>query len=163
MNYEDVGYRLLALFRYWNMIQYYFPYKNLIEKDWKDVLGEFIPILAVASNEIDYKIALVKLIGEIHDSHAQYYGPDTTLTHYFGSNRVPVKLAFVKKKLIVTGYFHDDFKMPLKIGDIILSVDEKTISEILNERLPLTPASNYTTKLRNLSGKILRSTEKSSM
>lgn len=30
MNYPDEGFRLLSLYRYWNMIQYYFPYKNLI-------------------------------------------------------------------------------------------------------------------------------------
>jgi hypothetical protein len=161
MNYSDVGYRLLALFRYWNMIQYYFPYKNLIEKDWKEVMEEFIPIMVEASNEIEYKLALVKLIGEVHDTHAQYYGPDTTLTHHFGSNRVPVKLAFVEEKLVVTDYSHVGFEMPLKIGDIILSVDGKTIPEILDEKLPYNPASNYATKLRNLSGKILRSTGKS--
>ncbi|PLX16985.1 MAG: peptidase S41 [Salinivirgaceae bacterium] len=161
MIYSDVGYRLLALFRYWNMIQYYFPYKNLIEKDWKEVMEEFIPIMVAAKSEVDYKLALVKLIGEVHDTHAQYYGPDTTLTHHFGSNRVTVKLAFVEENLMVIDYSHVGFEMSLKIGDIILSVDGKTIPEILDEKLPYNPASNYATKLRNLSGKILRSTTKS--
>jgi hypothetical protein len=32
MTYPDEGYRLLSLFRYWNIIQYYFPYKNLIDE-----------------------------------------------------------------------------------------------------------------------------------
>ncbi len=36
----DAGYRLLALFRYWNIIQYYSPNKNLIEENWNNVLKE---------------------------------------------------------------------------------------------------------------------------
>ncbi|HZV42870.1 MAG TPA: hypothetical protein VFF90_00240, partial [Saprospiraceae bacterium] len=43
MTYPDAGFRMLTLFKYWNIIQYYFPYKNLIEEDWKNVLEEFIP------------------------------------------------------------------------------------------------------------------------
>ena len=32
MNYaDDSGMRLLALFRYWNMIEYFFPYKHLTD------------------------------------------------------------------------------------------------------------------------------------
>lgn len=42
ITYPDAGFRLLALYRYWNIIQYYFPYKNLLEEDWKKVLEEFI-------------------------------------------------------------------------------------------------------------------------
>lgn len=30
-SFSDTGYRLLALFRYWNVIQFYYPYKYLIE------------------------------------------------------------------------------------------------------------------------------------
>jgi len=30
--------RLLALFRYWNIVQYFFPYKYLTEKNWDEVL-----------------------------------------------------------------------------------------------------------------------------
>ena len=45
--YPDAGLRLLALYRYWNMIQYFFPYKHLIGEDWNKVLGEFIPVFAM--------------------------------------------------------------------------------------------------------------------
>ena len=41
--YPDTGYRLLALFRYWNIIQYFSPYKYIIGEDWNHVLDELIP------------------------------------------------------------------------------------------------------------------------
>ncbi len=43
MKYPDAGFRLLSLYRYWNIIQYYFPDKYLIGENWNDVLLEFIP------------------------------------------------------------------------------------------------------------------------
>jgi len=43
---SDDGFRMLALFRYWNIIEYFFPYKHLLNEDWNDVLKEFIPSFA---------------------------------------------------------------------------------------------------------------------
>src|SRR6056297_1532119 len=43
MPYPDTGFRILALFRYWNMIHYFYPYKYLTDKDWDQVLKEYIP------------------------------------------------------------------------------------------------------------------------
>ena len=52
----DAGYRLLSLYRYWNMIQYFYPYKNLIEENWNDVLTEFLPKFVNINDELDYKL-----------------------------------------------------------------------------------------------------------
>jgi hypothetical protein len=38
---EDDGFRMLALFRYWNIIEYFFPYKHLFKENWSDVLKIF--------------------------------------------------------------------------------------------------------------------------
>jgi hypothetical protein len=35
--------RLLALYRCWNIIHYFFPYKYLTDKNWDEVLREYIP------------------------------------------------------------------------------------------------------------------------
>ena len=34
----DAGYQLLALYRFWNIIEYWFPYRDLIDEDWDGVL-----------------------------------------------------------------------------------------------------------------------------
>lgn len=70
IKYPDVGYRLLALYRYWNIIQYYFPYKNIIGEDWKKVLKEFIPQFIDAHYGTEYTLAVLKVIARVHDSHA---------------------------------------------------------------------------------------------
>jgi hypothetical protein len=44
----DAGFQLLAMYRYWNIIQYWSPYRNLIGEDWNKVLSEYIPKIALA-------------------------------------------------------------------------------------------------------------------
>ena len=54
--YPDDGYRLLALYRFWNMIHYFFPYKHLTDKDWNSVLKEYIPTFIKAKTRYEYEL-----------------------------------------------------------------------------------------------------------
>ncbi len=161
MKYPDAGYRLLALYRYWNIIQYYFPYKNLIEEDWKDVLVEFIPKFVNAKNELEYKLAVLELIARVHDTHANIWGWDMALNRYWGMNLPAIELNFVENKAVVTGYYDEELgkKTGLIKGDNIVKINNKTIDDIIKERLKYTPASNYPRQLRDLSTKILRTND----
>lgn len=163
MKYPDTGFRLLSLYRYWNIIQYYFPYKNLIEEDWKDVLYEFIPSFLNASDELEYKLITLQLIARIHDTHANILGPQPILYRYWGMNHGAPILKFVEDKAIVSG-FHDKRKgnsTGLKVGDIITKIDHVSVEDIITDRLPYTPASNYPTQLRDIAKKLLRTNNES--
>ena len=50
----DRAMRLLGLFRFWNVMQYFFPYRHLIDEDWNDVLIEMIPRFEEVDTLIDY-------------------------------------------------------------------------------------------------------------
>lgn len=154
----DIGYRLLGLYRYWNIIEYYFPYKYLIEDDWDDVLTEFIPKLIDSSNIMEYKLSLLELISRVHDTHANIYG-DKHIISYWGNYYAPVQIKFIENKAVVTGYFNPKLgkKTGLKIGDIITSINNKSIDEVIKERAKYNPASNYPTLLRNIANNLLRS------
>ena len=47
--YPEENIRLLGLFRYWNIIHYFFPYKSIMDQNWDSTLMEFIPIIAEAN------------------------------------------------------------------------------------------------------------------
>lgn len=184
MSYPDASYRLLALFRYWNIIQYYFPYKYLIGENWDNVLSEFVPQFINAKNELEYKLTLLKLVACIHDSHAFLY--DYTLEKYKGDYIVPLGVSFVEGTPIITDTLIDISEInypvkvvgsfakgkpvmkdtlitvsgkdyPLKIGDIILKVNGESVDKIISEKLPYTSGSNLPSQLRNLSFDLLRS------
>ncbi|MEO8855039.1 MAG: S41 family peptidase [Ginsengibacter sp.] len=161
MKYPDTGFRLLSLFRYWNKIQYYYPYKNLIGEDWKNVLKEFIPKFINASSETEYTLAALELIASIHDTHANIWNTNESLNKFIGINYPPVKITFVENKPVVTGYYNDAAAKAsgLVVGDEITSINNKPVSEIIKEELKYTPASNYPTQLRNIS--LLRSNDSS--
>lgn len=63
-------YRLLALFRYWNVIEYYLPAKYQQKGTWPATLAKLIPEFAGANTERDYARALLKLNATITDGHS---------------------------------------------------------------------------------------------
>jgi len=159
MKYPDEGFRLLSLYRYWNIIQYYFPYKNLIEEDWKGVLKEFIPKFINAKDETEYNLASLELIGRIHDTHANIWGNSKSLEKYFGERYSPVKLTFAENKPVVEGFYDENLgtQTGLKKGDVITEINGENMDNIIRNMLKYLPASNYPTQLRDISRKLLRS------
>lgn len=163
MDFPDAGYRLLALFRYWNMVQYFYPYKNLFKEDWKAVLSEFIPKVLACKTQEEYALTLLELIGRVHDTHANIYGGAQKLQHYFGARRAAPILGFVGHKAVVKGFYDKELgeKTGLLKGDEIVKIDNKDLSEIIKDHLKITPASNYPTQLRNMSAILLQSNNSS--
>ncbi|MBK9737841.1 MAG: hypothetical protein IPO92_24055 [Saprospiraceae bacterium] len=161
MKYPDAGFRLLTLYRYWNIIQYYFPYKNLIEEDWKNVLEEFIPKFIEAKDDTEYMLTVLELIGRVHDTHANIWGGNPVLNNHFGFRYTTIELSFIESKPVVTGFYNEKLgkETELEIGDIISVVNNRPVEEIVNERLKYFPASNYPTKLRDISSNLLRTND----
>lgn len=157
MNTGDAGYRLLALYRYWNMIQYFYPDKYLIGEDWSNVLDEFIPKFVNADSDSTYDLVMLELIARLNDTHANIWGSPRSFDKQFGSYFVPVKVTFIEGQPVVTGYKSTGTaeKTGLQIGDVIISVDSVKVWDKINRLLKYTPASNYPTKLRNIGSKNL--------
>lgn len=161
MKCPDVGYRILSLYRYWNVIQYFYPYKYLITENWSDVLEDFIPRFIDAQNEHTYIQSVLELISRIHDTHANIWSHHPVLEEIRGKNIANPIISFVEDKATVTGFHKEDFRTltSLKVGDVILSINNKEISDIIKEKKEITPASNYPTQLRDIAANILRTNE----
>ena len=154
----DDGFRLLTLFRYWNAIQYFYPYRYLIDGDWKDVPAEFIPRLLSVEDETSYKLLVLELISRINDTHA-VIGNDEALQRYFGRNYAPYKITFIENKAVVTDYLNPSLlpEDALEMGDVIVEVNGEKIEYIIERLSPYIPASNYDAKLKKIASLILRS------
>jgi len=156
--YPDAGFRLLALYRYWNIIHYFFPDKYLAEKDWNDVLREYIPLFLSAANKLEYELAIWELIGEIGDSHASLTG-SSAIDELRGNNYAPFRVWFIEGKLAVTDYYNPQLKETsgLEIGDIITHINGETVESIVENIKKYYPAANDARKLHNISFDLLRS------
>ena len=159
MPYPDDGFRLLSLYRYWNMIQYYFPYRHLTDKDWNEVLREYIPKFLHAKDELEYELAALELIGDVQDTHANLWGGADKIREWKGEYFAPFHLRFIEDQLVVTDYYNPELKIEagLKIGDVITSINGQSIEELIEEKSKYYPASNVPTRLRDISADILRS------
>ena len=161
MAYPDEGFRLLSLYRYWNMIHYFFPNKDITDKNWHIVLKEYIPRFILAKNELEYEVAALQLIGEIQDTHANLWGGGDKFRETKGNKYPPIHVRFIENKLVIDDYYNPELqeKAGLQIGDVITEINGKSIEKIVKEKLSFYPASNYPTQLRNISGDILQSND----
>ncbi|MCA5006746.1 S41 family peptidase [Sphingobacterium bovistauri] len=160
MSYPDEGFRLLSVYRFWNMIEYFFPNKHLTDKKWDSILKEYIPKCINAKTELDYELVTIQIIGEINDTHANLWGGGDKLAELRGNNYAPFKAEFIEKKLTVTDYFNLEFSenAKLKVGDIITHINKKTIKSIVDSLKVFYPSSNESAMLRDISADLLRST-----
>lgn len=159
--YPDTGFRLLSLFRYWNIVNYYFPYKYLIEESWSDVLKEYIPKYVEAPSELDYKKTVLSLISRIHDTHAYMYDSKFAVDRAIGIKKPAVEIDFIEDRAVVTGFLSEEIEKQsgLQKGDVIVSINDLPTDSLVKERLPYVSASNHPTKLRNLSTELLKSND----
>jgi len=157
----DAGFRLLALFRFWNIIHYYFPHKHLTDMNWDDVISKYLPLFILATNRLEYEMAALQLIGETNDSQAYFYSGDLEIQEVRGAYFAPFRVWFIEGKLVVMDYYNPELTDTtcIKIGDVITHINSEPVESIIEKQKFLYPASNKTMQLRNMSFDMLRSTQ----
>jgi hypothetical protein len=158
MDAKDLGFRLLTLFRYWNMIEYFFPYKHLIDDNWDTVLQEFIPKFIDAKDDLSYRLAVWELICKIQDTHATVEDP--VLFRFNGIYNLPFDIKFIDDKAVVVKVFTKENSLKLKVGDIITAINGIKITELMNQKIKYCSGSNRPTQLRVLAKLLMRTNEK---
>lgn len=154
----DAGYRLLALFRFWNIIEYWFPYRDIMDEDWDGVLREFIPEMMQPMDADAYRLTLIRLIGRVHDTHANLWS-DLQVRPPTGDAIAPLALRFVEGELVVRAYAHEDGPATgLKRGDVIQSIDGQSVESIVDSVKAYYPASNAATRSRDIARNVTRGT-----
>ncbi len=131
-------YRLLGLFKYWNVIEYFFPYKYLTDQNWDSVLTEMIPKFQNATSKSEYQLTVKELIAKLDDSHAFVSFPTE------GSKYLPVKFSILDNKPVVSGIYNDSLAKinNLKLGDVILKINEIDVRADAQKQLKYVPGSN---------------------
>jgi hypothetical protein len=121
---DDAGHRLLAVYRFWNIVESFFPYRDVMEEDWDAVLAEFIPRAFAAPTKPAYALVLMELVARVHDGHANLWS-STELRPPVGECSAPVPLRFLDGQFVVgelpDSVAHDP--AGLLPGDAILAVD----------------------------------------
>ena len=151
IKFPDPGYQLLALFRYWNIIRYWYPYRDLLGEDWDAVLTEFIPRIGLAGNADAYQLELLALIAKVHDTHANLWS-SLNVRPPVGDSQLPVTVRFVEGRPVVTDVtaVSGESSSGLQRGDVISAIGGSSVEELVRSWSPYYGASNEPTRLRDM-------------
>lgn len=152
--FPDPEHRMLALFRFWNVINYFFPYKHLLEGNWDDILTRYIPLFEANKDVLDYQRTASELVTNIHDSHAHVGGQ--RLNDVMGRYFPPFAVRLVEGKTVVARTNEASAAAGLKVGDVVESVDADPVAIRLEREAKLLTASTPQSLSRDAHFLVLR-------
>ncbi|HSS47536.1 MAG TPA: S41 family peptidase, partial [Thermoanaerobaculia bacterium] len=145
-------YRLLAVARIWNVIQLFYPYKHLIG-DWDAVLPESITRMEASQGARGYALTLAAMAAHVTDGHTGVSGlPE--LDRFFGEAPAPVGARWLEDACVIT-LVRDDPAVKatgVAVGDVVVSVDGKTVAERFAELEPYVTSSTDVARRSRLCG-----------
>lgn len=147
MEYPAAEYRLLGLFRFWNVINYFYPYKELIGSSWDSVLQRYIPKFEANQDAVDYQLTVRELVTEMHDSHGGV-GNAKAAAEKLGAYLPPLLIRWVENQSVITKVLDD--KLAARVGDVILTVDGEPVAKRREFLTRFTAASTPQALMRNV-------------
>jgi C-terminal processing protease CtpA/Prc len=152
----DPGFQILALYRFWNIIEYWFPYRDVLSDDWDRVLTDSLPKIALAQNADAYQLAMMELIAKVHDTHANLWS-SLKVRPPTGPCQLPVNVRFIEGRPVISGYAGQPGESSgMKPGDIITALDGVPVAKLMERWTPYYAASNEPTRLRDIAMQMTR-------
>lgn len=162
MTSPNLEHRLLALFRVWNVIEHFFPYKNLMDRNWEDVLHEFIPRFIEAQNPRAYTLTLGEMLTHLQDSHVSL--SNTTMTEIIGVAHPMVRLRFIQNEYVFTDLLDEPTRNSgLELGDALVMIDDEPVATRVQLLLKTQVASTAQSLHAKLAERLLKGPDKSSI
>jgi len=157
--YPDEATRLLALFRFWNMVQYFFPHRDVMDRDWIDVLPELVLKHAQAGNAVEYHLAVMEMTASINDAHAST--SSAVITNHFGLNTAPIQVRLVEGRTVVTRVFPRllGAGIDLRVGDEVTHVAGVPVETVRTSIRRFVNGSNEASLERNIHYRLLLTNE----
>lgn len=141
--YPDKYIRTLAVFRYWNIIDMFFPYKHLMDRNWNYTFLQYALPIIYAKDKTEYHLAFKQMIVQINDSHSFFIS--NTFNEWSGRYARPYAVRFIEGETVITRAIETNLisNIPkFEAGDIIRSINGKSIEEIRDAYRPYALGSN---------------------
>lgn len=137
--YPSVELRVLALVRYWNAVNYFFPYRHQIDGGWDGVLEELVPGFIAAADARAYHLLVKALAARIGDGHG--FVKSDELARALGQRQPRLELRFVEGQTVIAPRAHA-LDPQLAAGDIVVAIDGVDIAAARARARALAAASN---------------------
>ncbi|MFL9845507.1 S41 family peptidase [Flavobacterium rhizosphaerae] len=157
-NYPETNIRLLGLARYWNIINYFYIYKNDVDENWDEVLLSHINDFKEAKDVKSYQISVQKLSSKLYDCHSMVYSQYLD-SKFFGRFVPNFRMKRIEDTFIVTEIrttMYDDSQ--IKVGDVLLKIDGEPVLKRYNYFRTMMRGANPPSEQRIICPYVLSST-----
>jgi C-terminal processing protease CtpA/Prc len=135
-------YRLLALFRFWNVIQLFYPYKHLLDRDWDEALTTFLPKFEKANSAAEYALAVAELSTLVQDGHTALRGHPELEKRGIAGTSAPFELMELEGKPVVMEVWDAEAAPGLARGQVVETFEGKPFAERVKALAPYVTASH---------------------
>lgn len=143
---NDENIRLVTLFKYWNVIEYFYPYKYVMDQHWDQVLLEMIPRFQQVKSEGEYHVLLHELTVKLCDSHS-FFVTDQVRA-FAGTRYIAARFKIIGDKAVITEFYNDSLAKldDLRKGDAVSKVDDVPVLEKFRQHEKYINGSNEAVK-----------------
>jgi PKD repeat protein len=145
-NYPSEEIRMLAMFRFWNQVHYFYPYKDLMDQGWDATLTECIPAIASASDSLSFSLAYRIFTAHTNESHGFFSNP--TFSQWRGTAYPPFLVRYIEDEMVITKVLPGVTNV--QVGDVIQEIDGEGIDALRQELMQYSFGSNGPALEKNL-------------
>jgi len=139
MELPAVEYRVLAAYRLWNAIHFFYAHRELLA-DWEMRLHDIVKLLEHVTTRPDYELALAEIVTWIPDAHSAVVSEAHLALR--GAASPPFRLMPVEGKSVVV----DTRSTSVKPGDELLRIDGVAVAARMAELARYTSAATELAK-----------------
>jgi len=156
LKFPDTGFQVLAIYRFWNAIEYWFPYRDLIDENWDAVLEDTLRRAAHGIGSENFQREITRLISRVDDGHANLLGPQP-FREPVGECQLPVNLRYLEGKFVVKSLSADDAAArTFRAGDVLMALGGKAVDEIVASARDSYGASNDAWRMLSIARNLTR-------
>jgi len=124
MTARDEALRLADVVMVWNVFQHFYPYYDIADSDWDQVLTTALGRALSARSEGDLLSTLRWMVAQLQDGHGSVSGPMDPLAGF------PIRVDWMEGQVVVVASAD---AATFQVGDVIERVDGRPAEEVLEE------------------------------
>jgi C-terminal processing protease CtpA/Prc len=147
--------RVLAIFKIYTIIKYFFPHLNKIKEDWDDVFKRSIQKAIKCKNAVDFYYIIREMTACLGDSHVFVTG----YTRYYENAGIPpFNCSWVEDKPVITSFVDEKTskQFGIEIGDIIQKINGKSYKKRVDFLAKMISASREEILMRDVMNELLK-------
>jgi C-terminal processing protease CtpA/Prc len=142
--------RIKCIYKYWNIINYFNPYNDILFQSWDSTLLEFIEQFAETQNYQDFFYTFKRMTAKLEDAHVDGLTWSTSFPSNIYTPKLILRYTPEGYAVVKSGY------SDITKGDVILSIDGKSTADIEDSLSKFISVGNPNVLRREVYRKILR-------